>query len=93
MSDQTPPPPTHTHSHTHTHTHSQFRYSFEDKLHFFIEECDHIQGFHLLVDWDNGFGGLGVCLAQELADEYSTKGLLSFIASPLSQPLEQVCDL
>lgn len=55
-----------------------------------MEECDSLQGFQLLVDVDDGFGGLGSCLAQELAEEYSQKGVLSVSTSPSTQPLDQV---
>lgn len=68
----------------------QFKESFEDRLHFFLEECDSLQGFHLLVDGDDGFGALGSCLAQELAEEFSQKGLLSIITSPKTRSLDQV---
>ncbi len=68
----------------------QFRDSFEDKLHFFSEECDHLQGFQLLVDWDGGFGGVASGIAMEIADEYSSKGLFTLLASPLTQPLDKV---
>ena len=67
--------------------------SFEDRLHFFAEECDHLQGFHLLVDHDTGFGAVGSHFAQEIADEFGSKGLLSIISSPLVTPLDQVCSL
>ncbi len=68
----------------------QFRDSFEDKLHFFSEECDHLQGFQLLVDWDGGFGGVASGIATEIVDEYSSKGLVTFLASPLTQSLDKV---
>ncbi|XP_064390444.1 protein misato homolog 1-like [Halichondria panicea] len=67
-----------------------FRDSFEDKLHFFSEECDHLQGFQLLVDWDGGFGGVASGIAMEIADEYSSKGLFTLLASPLTQPLDKL---
>lgn len=68
----------------------QFKEAFEDRLHFFAEECDSLQGFQLLVDTDDGFAGLGGCLAQELAEEYGPKGILSVSTSPRTQPLDQV---
>lgn len=63
--------------------------SFEERLHFFVEECDSLQGFQLLVDVDDGFGGLGGCLAQELADEFSQKGVLAVTLSPMTRPLDK----
>ncbi len=54
-----------------------------------MEECDSLQGFQLLVDGDDGFGGLGSCLAEELADEFSQKGRIAFLSSPKTRPLDQ----
>ena len=55
-----------------------------------MEECDSLQGFQLLVDQDDGFGGLGSCLAEELADEFSQKGILTVPLCPRTSPLDQV---
>ena len=68
----------------------QFRDELEDKLHFFVEECDHLQGFHLLCDWINGFGGLTSCIAQDLHDEYKNKGIFTVLSSPHDTPLNKV---
>lgn len=59
-------------------------------MHFFVEECDRLQGFHLLSDWTNGFGGLAGCIAQDLRDEYGSKGILTVLSSPLDIPLDKV---
>ena len=64
----------------------QFQESFEERLHFFLEECDSLQGFHLLADAGDGFGGLASCMAEELADQFSQKALASFMTSPDSVP-------
>ena len=69
---------------------SQFQTQLEDKLHFFVEECDRLQGFHLLCDWTNGFGGLAGCIAQDLRDEYNSKGILTVLSSPLDTALNKV---
>ena len=58
-----------------------------------MEECDHLQGFHLLSDWNNGFSAVASLLSQEIVDEYGSKGLLAVTASPLTQPLNKVSDL
>ncbi|KAJ8304930.1 hypothetical protein KUTeg_018513 [Tegillarca granosa] len=58
----------------------------EDRLHYFIEECDHLQGFHILIDTNDGFGGLGSDIVQYLQDEYSTKGLFTFGLTPSTLP-------
>ena len=68
----------------------QFQRALEDQLHFFVEECDHLQGFHLLTDWDNGFGAVASMVAQEIADEYPSKGLLAIPATPSALPLDKV---
>jgi hypothetical protein len=67
----------------------KFRTQLEDKLHFFVEECDRLQGFHLLCDWSDGFGGLASCIAEDLRDEYGNKGILTFLSSPLDTPLDK----
>ena len=68
----------------------QFQSQLEDRLHFFVEECDLLQGFHLLSDWTNGFGGLAGCIAQDLRDEYGSKGILTVLSSHLDSPLDKV---
>ena len=68
----------------------QFKEAFENRLHFFAEECDSLQGFQLLVDTDDGFAGLASCLAEELAEEYGQKGIFSITTSPRTRPLDQV---
>lgn len=55
-----------------------------------MEECDSLQGFHLLADAGDGFGGLASCIAEELADQFSQKGQVSFMTSPDSIPFSQV---
>lgn len=54
----------------------------EDKLHFWTEECDHLQGFHILMDTYNGFGGMAASVLQDLEDDFANKGLISFGLSP-----------
>ena len=49
-----------------------------------------MQGFQLLADPGEGFGGMASCLVQELAEEYGQKGVLSVTPSPDTQPLDQV---
>ena len=68
----------------------QFRQQFEDRLHFFVEECDSLQGFQLLVDTEDAFGGLGSCIVQELVEEYGQKGIFSITPSPNTRPLDKV---
>ncbi|XP_033750191.1 protein misato homolog 1-like [Pecten maximus] len=62
------------------------RTDIEDRLHFFIEECDHLQGFQVLLDAFDGFGGLGSNILQHLEDEYSSKGIFTFALAPNNLP-------
>ena len=54
----------------------------EDRLHFFTEECDNMQGFHILADTCDAFGGLCSAALEELAEEFGTKGLLVCSTEP-----------
>ncbi|XP_034455308.1 protein misato homolog 1 isoform X2 [Hippoglossus hippoglossus] len=56
----------------------------EDKLHFFIEECDYLQGFQVLCDIADGFAGLGSKVTEMLQDSYSGKGILTWGIAPVS---------
>ncbi|XP_069074566.1 protein misato homolog 1 isoform X3 [Pleurodeles waltl] len=55
----------------------------EDRLHFFVEECDNLQGFQVLCDFHNGFSGVGAKVAEILHDEYPGKGIFTFGTSPV----------
>ena len=55
-----------------------------------MEECDSLQGFQLLVDTEDAFGGLGSCIVQELVEEYGQKGIFSITPSPNTRPLDKV---
>ncbi|XP_063295614.1 protein misato homolog 1 isoform X1 [Pelobates fuscus] len=55
----------------------------EDRLHFFIEECDYLQGFQLLCDLHDGFSGLGAQMAEFLHDEYPGRGILTWGTCPV----------
>ncbi|NWQ68947.1 MSTO1 protein, partial [Neopipo cinnamomea] len=54
----------------------------EDRLHFFVEECDYLQGFQVLCDLHDGFSGVGAKVTELLHDEYSGKGILSWGLAP-----------
>ena len=47
--------------------------TIEDRIRFFAEEADYLRGFHIIVDSNNSFGGVGSKIGELLADEYSTK--------------------
>ncbi|XP_040086254.1 protein misato homolog 1 [Oryx dammah] len=50
----------------------------EDRLHFYVEECDYLQGFQILCDLHDGFSGLGAKAAELLGDEYSGRGIITW---------------
>ena len=50
----------------------------EDHIRFFAEEADYLKGFHMLVDANDSFGGVGCKISELLADEYATKGKIAF---------------
>ncbi|KAM6899456.1 protein misato homolog 1 [Xenentodon cancila] len=58
----------------------------EDRLHFFVEECDYLQGFQVLCDLADGFAGLGSKLTELLQDSYGGRGILTWGAAPVSHP-------
>ncbi|XP_030321162.1 protein misato homolog 1 isoform X3 [Calypte anna] len=55
----------------------------EDRLHFYVEECDNLQGFQVLCDLHNGFSGVGAKVTELLCDEYSGKGILTWGLTPV----------
>lgn len=58
----------------------------EDKLHFFVEECDYLQGFQVLCDMADGFAGLGSKVTEMLQDSYGDRGILTWGLAPVSHP-------
>ncbi|KAL3382003.1 hypothetical protein AABB24_001874 [Solanum stoloniferum] len=42
----------------------------DDRLRFFVEECDHIQGIQCVVDDAGGFSGVSAMFLESIADEY-----------------------
>ncbi|XP_072304207.1 protein misato homolog 1 isoform X2 [Eucyclogobius newberryi] len=58
----------------------------EDRLHFFVEECDNLQGFQVFCDLANGFSGLGSKVTEMLHDSYSGKGVLTWGLAPVNHP-------
>ncbi|KAL8151960.1 hypothetical protein V2J09_021768 [Rumex salicifolius] len=56
-----------------------------DRLRFFIEECDHIQGIQYLIDDAGGFSSVGADFLEHIADEYTnTPVLLYAVRKPAS---------
>ncbi|XP_035537688.1 protein misato homolog 1 [Morone saxatilis] len=58
----------------------------EDKLHFFVEECDYLQGFQVFCDLADGFAGLGSKVTEMLQDAYGGRGILTWGLAPVSHP-------
>ncbi|XP_022977534.1 protein misato homolog 1 isoform X1 [Cucurbita maxima] len=57
----------------------------DERLRFFVEECDHIQGFQFIVDDSGGFSAIAGDFLESVADEYSnTPVLLYSVRSPSS---------
>ncbi|KAK7011429.1 protein misato 1 [Biomphalaria glabrata] len=54
----------------------------ENRLRFFSEECDYLQGFHILLDSHSAFGGLASSILSYLSEEFSSKSRLSFALTP-----------
>ncbi|OAY81458.1 Protein misato, partial [Ananas comosus] len=59
-----------------------------ERLRFFIEECDHIQGIQFIVDDSGGFSSVAVEYLENIADEYAnTPVLLYNVRDPVSHAL------
>ncbi|XP_031847149.1 misato mitochondrial distribution and morphology regulator [Nomia melanderi] len=55
----------------------QFSDDFTERIRTYVEECDLMQGFQVILDSVDGFGGLGASCIEHLRDEYG-KSILSF---------------
>ncbi|KAK6923006.1 DML1/Misato, tubulin domain [Dillenia turbinata] len=55
-----------------------------ERLRFFVEECDHIQGIQFIVDDSGGFSGLAADYLENIADEYSNTPVLLYTVRPPS---------
>ncbi|MBN3317643.1 MSTO1 protein, partial [Atractosteus spatula] len=58
----------------------------EDRLHFFVEECDYLQGFQVLCDLQDGFSGLGSGVTELLHDAYGGRGIFTWGLAPVRHP-------
>nr|XP_043618147.1 protein misato homolog 1 isoform X2 [Erigeron canadensis] len=57
-----------------------------ERLRFFIEECDHVQGIQFMVDDSGGFSGAAASLLENIVDEYSNVPVLLYsVRSPNAQ--------
>ncbi|KAG2463425.1 MSTO1 protein, partial [Polypterus senegalus] len=69
---------------------NSFLDDLEDKLHFFVEECDYLQGFQVLCDIQDGFSGLGSSVTELLHDEYGGRGIFTLGLAPVSHPQSSI---
>ncbi|XP_058069301.1 uncharacterized protein LOC131218650 isoform X2 [Magnolia sinica] len=51
-----------------------------ERLRFFVEECDHIQGIQFIVDDSGGFSSVAAEFLENIADEYSNTPVLLYSA-------------
>ncbi|KAF2553854.1 hypothetical protein F2Q68_00037965 [Brassica cretica] len=57
-----------------------------NRLRFFVEECDHIQGVNFLVDDSGGFSPLAGDFLETMADDYTNVPVLLYsLRSPMAQ--------
>ncbi|CAH1757709.1 13063_t:CDS:10 [Entrophospora sp. SA101] len=52
--------------------------SFDENFRFFAEECDLIQGFQIITNLNDGFGGFSCGFVEQLIEEYPKKSVLTF---------------
>ncbi|CAK9181657.1 unnamed protein product [Ilex paraguariensis] len=50
-----------------------------ERLRFFIEECDHIQGIQFIVDDSGGFSGVAAEFLENIVDEYTNVPMLLYM--------------
>ncbi|KAL5999144.1 hypothetical protein ACLOJK_041846 [Asimina triloba] len=51
-----------------------------ERLRFFVEECDHFQGIQFIVDGSGGFSGVAANFLENVVDEYPTTPVLLYDA-------------
>lgn len=49
-----------------------------ERLRFFVEECDHIQGIQFVVDDSGGFSSVAADFLENIADEYTNTPILLY---------------
>ncbi|KAG0571172.1 hypothetical protein M758_6G207800 [Ceratodon purpureus] len=54
----------------------------ENRLRFFVEECDHLQGFQFMVDNSGGFAAVAADFLEAVGDEYNRTPKLLFSLRP-----------
>ncbi|KAI8823109.1 Misato segment II tubulin-like domain-containing protein [Fimicolochytrium jonesii] len=51
---------------------------FDERLRFFVEECDSLQGFNILADAEDGFSGIAGSFLNHLSEEFPKKASITF---------------
>lgn len=51
---------------------------FDDNFRLFAEECDYLQGFQILTDIDDAFGGFTEGLIHDIRDEFAKIPVLTY---------------
>jgi hypothetical protein len=64
--------------------------ALEERVRFFMEECDHTQGIHVIHDIHNGFAGVAHAALQLLRDEYEKKTIIVFPVLPIVEYEKQI---
>ncbi|KAL8570766.1 hypothetical protein ACOMHN_006916 [Nucella lapillus] len=63
---------------------------WEDRVRFYTEDCDSLQGFQVLFDSHNSFGGSASRVLSYLKDEFPGKAVLTVPLSPAVLPDQTV---
>ncbi|KAF2069896.1 hypothetical protein CYY_008782 [Polysphondylium violaceum] len=62
---------------------------YQDKLRLLAEECDNLSAFQCFADTDGIWGGVSSSILSHLADEYSSKAVVTFAANSYSSHIAQ----
>lgn len=56
--------------------------NFEDKLRYYSEECNRLQGFQIMADSFNGFGGMTNKCLDMITEEYAKRNVFTILPFP-----------
>ena len=59
-----------------------FAETYDEAGRFFLEECDHLQGYQVFLDAHDGFGGLAVRALEALRDDIPKVNIVAFPVVP-----------
>nr|CAB3264035.1 protein misato homolog 1 [Phallusia mammillata] len=65
----------------------------EESVRFFAEECDALQGFHILCNMDDAFGGMACSVSEYINDEFGRNICACFPVLHPPSPLANVSKL